>query len=193
MSRWKYGRANHYIAVSAFVKMQLVAAGVPDQKINIVHDGVPVLEPSGLDGPIVAPATEDPRKGTDIVRKLARRRNLEIRFSTDLRQDLAAARVFLYLTRAEGLGSGVLLAMSAGVPVVASRVGGLPEVIQHGVTGWLTENDPEAAGEAVERLLARPEWAAQLGGRAREVVRQRFTIDVMVRNTAAVYERVARC
>ena len=46
--------------------------------------------------------------------------------------------MFVYITESEGLGSAVLLAMAAGTPVIASRVGGLPEAIEDGVNGLLT-------------------------------------------------------
>ena len=60
--------------------------------------------------------------------------------------------LFLYITHSEGLGSAVLLAMAAGVPVIASNVGGLPEIVEHERTGLLTENTAQAIANAIRRL-----------------------------------------
>ena len=83
-----------------------------------------------------------------------------------------------------------MLAMAAGVPVVASRVGGLTEIVQDGVTGVLTENTAEAIAAAVRRALA---MRAELGVKARLRVEERFTVGRMVEDTVRVYEKVLGC
>ncbi len=83
--------------------------------------------------------------------------------------------------------------MAAGVPVVASRVGGLPEVVQDGQTGLLTENAPDAISAQIARLLNDRPYALALAERARRRVEEQFSTDVMVRNTVQVYEKVAGC
>jgi N-acetyl-alpha-D-glucosaminyl L-malate synthase BshA len=73
----------------------------------------------------------------------------------DVAEVLAAADVFLLPSQDESFGLGALEAMASGVPVVASRVGGLPEVVVDGVTGFLCPpDDVEAMAEASLRLLA---------------------------------------
>jgi glycosyltransferase involved in cell wall biosynthesis len=128
-------------------------------------------------------------KGSDLVA----RAGLEVHRSSDLASDLTDAGVFVYVTRQEGLGSAVLMAMAAGVPVVASRVGGLPEIVEDGVTGLLVDNAPEAIAAAVIRLLEDRALAAGLAEGARRQVEQRFTASAMASNTLAVYERVLSC
>src|SRR5947208_3281822 len=61
----------------------------------------------------------------------------------DLEAALRDAGIVVYLTDSEGLGSGALLAMSAGLPVVASNVGGLPEAIRHRENGLLVSGEGE--------------------------------------------------
>ncbi len=90
----------------------------------------------------------------------------------------------------EGLGSAALAAMSAGVAVIASRAGGLPEAVAD--AGILVENQPEAFAAAIRRLLDNPELAREMGRGGRERVEKQFTIDIMVRQTEAAYAEVLR-
>ncbi|HLK62110.1 MAG TPA: glycosyltransferase family 4 protein [Bryobacteraceae bacterium] len=193
-SQWKYRRATRYIAVSEYVKSVMMQAGVRQEKISVVHDGVPILaEREWQEGPgrVIAPANlSDPQKGASLAAEAARIAGVDLEFSTDLEHDLAHASLLLYVTHSEGLGSGALLAMSAGVPVVASRVGGLPEVIRDGENGILVDNQPEAIALAVRQLLDNPELARRMGAAARQTVIDRFSVDGMVRRTMEVYRQV---
>jgi hypothetical protein len=186
-SAWKYRRARRYLAVSEFVKSVLVAGGVPEEKIAVVYDGVPLIEPA-RGSSVVAPANaDDPRKGAPLAAEAARLAGVELKLSTDLERDLRDAAVLVYITHSEGLGSGALLAMSAGVPVVAS---GLPEIIHHGENGLLVDNTPQAIAAAVRLLLDDHAFARRVGDAARRTVMKRFTVDQMVRRTMEVYRQV---
>jgi glycosyltransferase involved in cell wall biosynthesis len=98
--------------------------------------------------------------------------------------------MLLYITYEEGLGSAALLAMAAGLPVVASRVGGLPEAVEDGVTGLLVDNSPGSIVAAMRRLLDAPAEARRMGLAGRERVAARFTVEIMVEKTLAVYRKV---
>ncbi len=182
LSRVKYARAARYLAVSRYVAAQLQQAGVPSEKIRVVYDGVPLVEPARGDA-VVALAT----KGTELVRRAAEIANVEIRFTTQFWLDLSAARIFVYASDMEGLGSAALAAMSAGIAVIASSVGGLPEAVEQERTGILVDNRPEEFAAAINRLLRAPELAHEMGRRGRERVEKQFTIDIMVRQTQAAY------
>ena len=80
--------------------------------------------------------------------------------------------------------------MSAGVPVVASRTGGLPEIVRHGETGLLVENRAPAIAAAIRALLDDPEAALRIGAAGRRRVEERFTVEAMVRRTMEVYRQV---
>ncbi len=102
---------------------------------------------------------------------------------------LSEAACFLLTSDYEGLPYTVLEAMAAGVPVVATRVGGVPEQVVDGETGFLFEpGDPSAAAAAVERILADPDGAARLGDAGRERVRREFGRERMVSETVALYD-----
>src|SRR6202040_3835343 len=101
----------------------------------------------------------------------------DIEITADLEADLPRARALIYLTRSEGLGSGILLAMAYGVTVIASRVGGIPELIEDGVNGILVPNEPDALVAALSRI------DPALGRAARATVMERFTAGHMVEAT----------
>jgi len=196
-SRWKYGHASRYAAVSQFVKGVLFEGGVPEAKISVVYDGVPVGEPAvhaeTLGETVVAPASGDPLKGTALALEATRRAGVDLLLSRDLEADLADAGLFLYLTQSEGLGSAILMAMAVGVPVIASNVGGIPEIVRHQENGWLTENEPEPIAAAIRELLSDRPKARSLAARARQTVAERFSLDQMIHNTIHLYRQVLSC
>ncbi len=192
-SRWKYGRAAHFIAVSGFVRERLLEAGVEESRISVVADGVelpPALLPPDDPPRILAVATPDPMKGSTLAEESAARAGLPVCFTRDLARDLPGAAMLLYITRQEGLGSAALLAMASGVPVVASRVGGLPEAVEDGVTGLLVDNSADAIAAAIRRLWDNPAEARRMGLKGHERVAERFTVEIMVEKTLAVYRKV---
>jgi hypothetical protein len=192
LSRWKYGRPARFLAVSKFVASELRAAGVGEGRIDVVYDSIEV-PPRRLewhsDGPVVALGSRDPKKGRDLVEQAAEKAGISIHFSDDLPQDLATASVFVYVSRSEGLGSAALLAMSMGVPVVASRVGGLMEVFEDGVSGISVENDAQEIADAIRRVRADSALAASLSEAARVRVETLFGTEQLAKNTVASYRR----
>jgi glycosyltransferase involved in cell wall biosynthesis len=106
----------------------------------------------------------------------------------DVRAWLARADVLVHPVRWEGFGLAVLEAMLAGLPVVASRVSSLPELVVDGTTGVLVAPDDDTAlAEGVELALAD---AARLGAAGRARARERFSVARMTEATISVYEEV---
>jgi len=114
---------------------------------------------------------------------------------TGFRDDVSAfyglADGFVSSSTAEGLGSAVLDALAAGVPVVAAAAGGIPEIIENGRTGILVQPAiPSALADGIIELFERPGQAKEMAANGREEVRRRYSVDRMVSDTLAVYQRL---
>ncbi|MDQ2711815.1 MAG: glycosyltransferase family 4 protein [Acidobacteriota bacterium] len=196
LSRWKYGRPKRFVAVSNFVAHRLEIAGVPTEKIDVVYDGVDVGGPLRRETPqpplVVALASQEPQKGRDLVERASMLTNVRIVFSQDLASDLKRASLFLYITRSEGLGSAALLAMSYGVPVIASCVGGLPEIITDSQSGLLVRNDPQEIASAISKIVSDPPLAESLARGGRSKVERNFSATRMVESTIESYKKALR-
>lgn len=189
---WKYHRAERFLAVSEFVAKQLERAGICREKIDVVYDAVQSEETARewrAEYPIVALASRDPQKGRDLVEQAMEIAGVRVVFSKNLPEDLRQASMFLYITRSEGLGSAALLALSMGVPLIASRVGGLTEVFEDGVSGISVSNEAPAIAQAIHRILEQPAFAHALIEKGRERVQQRFTVKHLVQRTLSSYGR----
>lgn len=91
----------------------------------------------------------------------------------------------------ELLGLTVLEAMASGTPVICSRMGGLPEIVQHGVTGLLVDpGDTAQLHEALESLLCNPLRAERMGRAARELLLERFTWEKCAERCLRAYEEL---
>lgn len=125
----------------------------------------------------------------EMVRKLEMLENVAFLGQRDDTYELMQAMdVFVLPSLSEGIPLVVLEAMVAGVPVLASRVGGIPEVIKDGATGMLVEagNEVELANRC-GMLLDRVDTAAQIAKSARERVEANFSAEVMVDRVAQLY------
>jgi hypothetical protein len=192
LSQWKYARARRYLAVSHFVAEQLMQGGIPNEWIDVIYDAVEPPDRSDEWNPVypaVGLASTDPQKGQDLVVEAAALASQKLVLSDALSEDFQRASMFVYITRSEGLGSAALLAMSMGVPVIASRIGGLPEVIEDGVSGVLVENDAAEIASAMKRIVKDSLQARSLIENAKARVAARFTPRHLVAATLASYRR----
>lgn len=111
----------------------------------------------------------------------------------DVPEILAAAHVFALPTNWEGFPLSILEAMRSGLPVVASDVGGVPEGVLDGVTGFLVpRRDVAAFRDRLDWLLRQPGARRQMGAAGRRRYETEFTLDAMTRKTLAVYRKVLR-
>ncbi len=106
----------------------------------------------------------------------------------DVEVCLAGMDLFVLPSLNEGMGRALIEAMAAGLPVIASRVGGIPAVISHEQTGLLVApGDAGALAEALRRFLDRPEWAGQLGLAASRSVDSRYGSASMVHAIESIF------
>jgi glycosyltransferase involved in cell wall biosynthesis len=107
----------------------------------------------------------------------------------EVRDWLARANVFAHTSRWEGFGIVLLEAMLAGLPIVATRVSAIPEVVDDNTTGLLLEaGDHAGIADALLELLADPARATAMGEAGRERARTDFSVARMTDQTIAVYE-----
>jgi|SoiMethySBSTD1v2_1073268.scaffolds.fasta_scaffold36957_4 glycosyltransferase involved in cell wall biosynthesis len=112
-------------------------------------------------------------------------------FRTDIPDLLAEASVSVLPSLSEGLSNTVLESMGAGIPVVATRVGGNPEVVEDGVSGFLVPpRDAGALAQAAGRLLADEPLARRIGQAGMERVARRFSVENSVRQTERIYRQL---
>lgn len=104
---------------------------------------------------------------------------------------LNALDLFVMSSREEGLGTTVLDAMAAGIPVVATAAGGIPEMVRDGETGLLSQvNDSKALAENIVRMWSEPALRVACAERARARVDADFSVDQMVDGNLAVYREL---
>lgn len=131
-----------------------------------------------------AQAEQLKRKARDLpIRFLARR--------SDVPDLMAAFDVLVVPSINEGMGRVILEAGAAGIPVVASRVGGIPDIVDHGETGLLVEpRSPDELACAVLALVHSPERRCLMGAAARAKVVPHFSLETMVQRIEAIYEEL---
>jgi glycosyltransferase involved in cell wall biosynthesis len=201
---WKYRRPEQYIAVSAAVADILAAAGA--RSVAIVHDGVrplPAASPATDGPPVLAVGARVAHKGHRVLAAAASLLpGVDIGVAgsgplvypglrwlgqrDDISALLAAARVFVHPSVEEGMGQAVVEAMLAGVPVVTSDAGGLPEVV--GDTGIVVpRNNPAALAAGIRAALAGDHPPVEAARRRAEEL---FSVANMVKQTLATYANI---
>jgi glycosyltransferase involved in cell wall biosynthesis len=134
------------------------------------------------------PLRDSPRLSALLRKSEGRARVLD--WMDDLTPFFAALDLYVMPSRSEGLGSSALLAMAHGLPVVASRVGGLSEVVEDSMTGWLVPPEsPDELAQALVTAARNRECLRRFGVSARERARA-FSADIMVSRTEALYRRL---
>jgi glycosyltransferase involved in cell wall biosynthesis len=164
---------------------------VPEKNLPLLIDAVARMAPSRR--PRVWLAGEGPERGRveaeiarhglgEVVRLLGER--------SDIRRLMHAADLLVLPSREEGLSNVLLEAMASGLPVIATAVGGSPELIDDRVTGRLLPSDDVAALAAtIAALAGDAEERRRLAAAARAQAEARFTLGAMVEHTASIYDR----
>lgn len=160
----------------AIEALALLSGRFPDLRLVLVGDGE--------------------RRGFLSARAVARGVGARVHFlghRTDVPAILARCRALVSTSHAEGLSNSVIEGMAARLPVVATAVGGTPELIRDDRTGLsVPPRSPPNLARALERVLADPALARRLGNAARRFVEQELTVERMARSFASLYETVVR-
>jgi glycosyltransferase involved in cell wall biosynthesis len=131
------------------------------------------------------------------LKELCRLRNVQSHvffagFRDNIERILPCLTLVVHPAKMEGLGVALLQASAAGVPIVACKAGGIPEVVEDGMNGLLVPpSSPESLAHAICRILKDPELGKRLGDNGRQRIAGRFSIDLMVQEYMAVYRRLS--
>ena len=223
--RLKYTWTCHgIIAVSDAVRRALIESGLPGEKIETIHTGIEMVDPSpraghtegefvighmgaftaekGQDVAVAAAALLESSLGRarfvlagegpllETIRASAPENVTLPGFVSDRAAFFASLDVFIMPSRSEAWGMAALEAMAHGVPVIASDIGGLKELVEDGNGGWLARpGDPSGLARAIAYAATNPERLREQGEKALERARL-FSIDRMVEQTEAFYRRL---
>ncbi len=183
-------RVNRLKGVEYFIAAAgAVAASFPQARFLVIGDALLMT-----DG-VVGPNADYKRELEDLIRQhgLAGR-VIFTGFRLDVPELLREVTVSVHPSLSEALSNAVLESMAAGVPVVATRVGGTPEIIEDGVTGVLVPpRDSSALAQAICQILGDRGLAARIGHAGRRRIREHFSLEKMVRETERLYvDRLAQ-
>jgi glycosyltransferase involved in cell wall biosynthesis len=138
--------------------------------------------------------------GTGILEKELQKKILDLRlepyvrmigFVDDVPGFLGGLDVFVLPSNSEAIGLAVIEAMASGLPVVATRVGGVPEAVIDGITGLLVPpGQPKALAQAISRLIVDPDLAESMGAAGRKRAETMFDAEAAAERTVAVYTEV---
>jgi glycosyltransferase involved in cell wall biosynthesis len=154
----------------------------PDKGVDVLVEASARLRARGVDHQVVVVGAAQP--GNDTYRRELDQRLASVGSHVQLRGDVPAvaplllsADVYVQPSRSEAFGLAILEAMSLGLPVVATRVGGVPELVVDDVTGLLVApDDPVALADAIGVLLADPQRRAAMGSAGRDRARGEFGV-----------------
>lgn len=114
-------------------------------------------------------------------------------FRRDIPELLSAMDCFVLASTNEGLGTSILDAMASGLPVVATAVGGIPEIVKDGETGFLVPKENALAlAEAIIKIFSSPELAKEMGNKGKRIVEEKFTDFQMASKTLNLYKKLLK-
>jgi len=229
------------IAISDFVKQQLIACGIPSTKIVVRHLGVDTsrfFPDSAARGVLAAELGAEPddvivstvsvlrsfknpqtiiqtcgllaKRSTPFkllvagdgamlsdLQELAMNLGVADRihwlgYCADPARLLQASDIFVLASTGEAFGLVLAEAMACGVPVVGSRSGAIPEIVEDGVTGLLaTPRDEVSFADAIEKLARDPNLRKEMGAKSLARVREKFSLETDAENTLRIYESLS--
>ena len=146
-------------------------------------------------GPVLALVGDGDRM--DACRTLAQQAGVadRVRFlgqRADVPEILQASDIFVLNSKSEGMSNALLEALAAGLPCVATDVGGNPELVRDAENGFLVPpNQPAPLSRSLDILARNPDLRARMGARSRQRAQDEYSLGAMVRRTESIYEEVA--
>nr|MBA3655653.1 glycosyltransferase [Actinomycetota bacterium] len=180
------------VGIGAADRVALCVARLHPQKAldDLIAAAALLRNEGGLHVVVVGDGPERPRLQTAIDRAALGGRVHLLGRRDDIPALLARAQLFVLSSRFEGLPSAVIEAMAAGLPVVATTAGGVPELVQPGRTGWLVPpGEPIALADALRDALGADRTA--MGDAARDRARRMFAAPAMAGRFADLYSEVS--
>ncbi|MBU0512919.1 MAG: glycosyltransferase [Chloroflexi bacterium] len=186
-------RPKDWLAPEGYVSVVCVGRLSPEKGQDLLLQALAKLKKQNMqvytvfigDGP------QRDQLSTDVVRLDLQNRVSFLGIRSDVYDWLFNADIFVLPSDWEGVSLAILEAMAASLPVVATAVGGTPEVVLDGVTGLLVPpRDPDALAKAILRLLGDPGLRLRMGQAGRERVEKHFAISETVRKTEALYQKL---
>lgn len=193
----------HDTLIGAFAMLPATAGGTPSSHrlSESAHEGSSVAaigaEAEGVaeTGPILVLVGDGDRM--DACRTLAQQAGVadRVRFlgqRADVPEILQASDIFVLNSKSEGMSNALLEALAAGLPCIATDVGGNPELVRDGENGFLVPPNQSAPLSRLIGILASdPELRARMGARSRQRAQEEYSLEAMVRRTESIYEQVA--
>jgi glycosyltransferase involved in cell wall biosynthesis len=166
---------------------------VPLKGIEYLIHSLPLLH---KDNPCVRLEIAGSGPDRDVLEREVQLHGLEnrVRFlgwRSDLAQAMAGWDVYVQPSVGEPFGIAALEAMAIGLPVIGTQAGGLSELVEHGITGWLVPpRNPIALADRLEVLLRNPDLRRRMGAAGRARARARFSLNRMVKSISNIYDEV---
>ncbi len=173
------------------VLLGTVARLIPSKGIDILINALPLIRQENVRLMIVGTGPDEGR-----LREITNALGLSGRVIftgqvSSMNEYYKAFDIFILPSLSEGMGISVLEAMYFGLPVIATKTGGIPELVRHGSNGLLIKpGDSEGAAKAIEYLIKNPDKALELGRQAELDAVKDFTYDVMIKKTLEVFDKV---
>jgi len=184
--RTSLGLSENTIALGTVARLD------PVKHLTTALDALGILRQEGLDVVLVV-AGDGPER--DALRAHAQRTAVDahvrwLGHRDDARRWLEACDVYVNTSISEGISLTVLEGMAAGLPIVATAVGGTPELVDAACGTLVAPRNPEALAEAIRPLITDPALRCRMGTAARQRILSAFTLDRMVERYAAMYEEL---
>ena len=211
-------RLGHVVAPSHAMSDFMVSHGFPRRLVHVIPYGMELSENGPRedhDGLVAGVAANlEYWKGIDVLLEAARLMHnplrieiygvgskqaelerqatgLDVHFNGFVQDPMARIDVLVQPSRADNLPLAILEAMAAGLPVIGTRAGGIPELVVEGETGLLVAPErPDELASALDSLAANPEGRAEMGSRGRARVQEHFSADAIARRTVDLYEEL---